>query len=117
MFADPQSAIVTGSTATTLPRTGAGLTSGTFTSADGTVKLTVDHVLGRRNRRTVRFDMSKITSDPLIPSQNSRVSFSAYTVLNAPQNGATAAEQVKLLTALAAWMTEANITKLVGGEI
>lgn len=117
MFADPQSITVVGSTATSLPRTGAGLEQGVFTSADGTVQLSVSHSSKKRHRRSARINLSKVISDPLIPNQNTKVSYSAYVVLDVPVNGVSAAESVKALTGLAAWLTEANATKFVGGEI
>lgn len=117
MFADPQSITVAGTTATSLPRTGAGIEQGVFTSADGTVKFTIMHDAKRRQRHTAKIEVTKIVSDPLVPSQNTSVSFSAYMVLNAPKNGVSSAEQVKVLTGLATWFSEATATKFVGGEI
>jgi len=113
-FADPQSI---GSA--TLPRTGFGPSSGTFTNSDGTVKLTVSHALGKRNRRNIRVDYSKIAADPFVAGQSGNVSMSVFLVVDVPKQGYTAAEQVtnvaQLLTLLTA-STNSKLTQFVGGE-
>lgn len=117
-YADPQTTTASG-TATPLPRTGSGLNSGTFGSADGAVQLTVAHQSNRRWRRTARITLNKVVPDALQPNVNTPVYAQAYVVLDVPKMGFTAAEQVKLLEGLATWLTastNANASKLVGGE-
>lgn len=118
-FADPQS-IKVGGTATSLPRTASGTSSGGFTSADGAIGLTIAHNVGNsRNRRTIRKTVSKVAADPLNSSRNLPVSASAYIVLDVPKVGFTATEQIDLLASLAEYLqasSNAAITKLVGGE-
>lgn len=116
-FSDPQS--VTIGSAISLPRTGQGIDTGAFTSADGTTALIVSSQKGKRVRRTARVNFAKIVADPITTGTNLRVSASCYIVLDVPVNGFTTAEQVQLLTGLTTWLTastNANATKLVGGE-
>lgn len=116
-FADPQS--VTIGSALSLPRTGQGVNTGTFTKDDGNAQLVVSHQYGKRYRRTARVNYSKIVADPLITGTNLRLSASVYVVLDVPVNGFTVAEQVQIITGLTTWLTastNANATKLAGGE-
>lgn len=118
MFADPQTiTAITG--ITSLPRTGAGPTNGTFSSPDGTVLMNVSHANGKRSRMSARLTQSKVSADPLIPSQNLRASASAFLVVDAPLNGFTTAELKILTDTLVAWLaasTGAKVTQLLGGE-
>ncbi len=116
-YTDPQS--VTIGSAYSLPRTGSGINSGTFSDSTGVAKLSVAHQYGKRTRRTARVDFSKIAADPLISSQNIRHSASVYLVIDTPITGFTVAEQVQIITGLTTWLTattNANATKLAGGE-
>lgn len=117
-YADPQSITING-TATSLPRTGSGVASGEFTSADGTVKMNVGSQYGKRIRRTIRISQSKVSADALIPSQNVRNQMSCYLVVDVPQNGFTVAEQKYLVDALSAYLSASSgaaVSKLLGGE-
>lgn len=116
-FADPQS--VTIGSALSLPRTGQGVNTGSFTKDDGSAQLVVSHQYGKRVRRTARVNYSKIVADPLVTGTNLRLSSSVYIVLDVPVNGFTVAEQVQIITGLTTWLTastNANATKLAGGE-
>nr|QDH89484.1 MAG: hypothetical protein H4Bulk461134_000002 [Leviviridae sp.] len=116
-YADPQS--VTIGTAQSLARTGSAIDAGTFSKDDGTVQLTISHSRGKRIRRTARINYSKVAADPLITGTNLRLSSSVYVVIDVPVNGFTVAEQVQIITGLTTWLTastNANATKLVGGE-
>lgn len=118
MFTEPQTVTIN-AVAVSLPRTSSGVNSGVFTSADGAVKLTASHAYGKRTRRTIRIDHSKIAADPLQPSTNARYSMSTYVVVDVPAVGYTAAEAKQVVDALSAYMTAsagANVTKLLGGE-
>lgn len=119
MLADPQAINVTG-TSVNAPRTGAGLNEGVFTSSDGNITLTVSHQFKKRNRHSVRVDLRKVAPDPLNAAQNLNYSMSAYVVMDVPQVGFSTAEIVTcaagLFTNLTA-STNANLTKVVGGEI
>lgn len=117
-FADPQSVTISG-TAVSLPRTASGQNAGGFSSADGLVQMTVANQYGKRIRRTMRLQQSKISADPLIPSQNVKSTMSTYIVVDTPVNGFTNAEVKALVDAFTAYLsasTGAKVTQLVGGE-
>lgn len=116
-YTDPQTVTVSGA-AITLPRTASGTDSGAFRAADGTAVLSVGHAYGRRQRRTVRLEHSKIAADPLT-AINSRVSMTAYVVVDTPVTGYTVAEAQAVVAGLTKWLTDssaANVAKLLGGE-
>jgi len=117
-FADPQTVTIA-TVANSLPRTGQGVSSGTFTKDDQTVQLLVSHAVNKRARRTVRLNHSKIAPDPLISAQNIRYSMSAYLVVDVPPTGYSVAEQKQIVDALVAYLTASSgsaTTKLLGGE-
>lgn len=117
-FTDPQTVTIN-SIANTLPRTSSGVNSGVFSKDDGNVVLSVSHAKGKRTRRTIRIDHSKIAPDPLISAQNIKFSMSAYVVVDVPPTGYTVAEQKQIVDALTAYLSAssgANTTKLLGGE-
>lgn len=117
-YTDPQSVTISG-TAVSLPRTSSGTNAGGFTSADGSVRLDVSSSYGKRTRRTIRLTQSKISADPLIPSQNTRSSMSVYMVVDHPVNGFTVTEEKALVDAFTAYLsasTGARVTQLLGGE-
>lgn len=114
-LADPQSLTING-TATSLPRTGLTLTEGSFRSGDQSVTLEVQHSSGKRNRHLIKATTATIVADPLVPSINVPVSYSAHLVIDGPRQGVTALQLQKLAEALAAWSTAANLAKVVAGE-
>jgi len=117
-FADPQT-ITINAVAQTLPRTSSGINAGTFTKDDGNVSLSVQHSLGKRNRRTIRVSHAKIAPDPLISAQNIKYSMSVYLTVDIPVTGYTVAEQKQIVDALTAYLTAssgARVTQLLGGE-
>lgn len=118
MFADPQS-ITINAVANSLPATSRGTNSSTYTKDDGNVKLSVTHNYGKRTRRSVRVDFSKIAADPLISSQNIKYSMSAYLVVDLPITGFTNTEAKYIVDSLTKWLTDtsgANTLKVLGGE-
>jgi len=117
-FSDPQSVTIA-TVATSLPRVGQGVSSGSFSTPDGSVKLTVSHVSGKRNRSTLRLDFAKVAPDPLISANNIRYSMSAYVVIDTPITGYSIADQVSNAKALVDYLSassNARITQLQGGE-
>jgi len=117
-FSDPQSITISAVT-TPLPRTSTGINGSEYSSADGLIKLAASTSYGRRNRRVLRVDHSKITSDPFIPAQNTKVSMSNYIVFDVPQVGYTNAEALAVYAGFKAAFTASSdllITKLLGGE-
>jgi hypothetical protein len=118
MLADPQSVTIN-SVATSLPAVLRGLDTSAYQKDDGTVKLTIAHTYGKRTRRSVRLDHSKIAADPLISAQNIKYSMSAYLVIDVPVTGYTIAEAKYIVDALTAYLTAssgAKVTSVLGGE-
>jgi len=117
-FADPQSVTIN-AIANSLPRTGSGDNTGTFTKDDGNVKLSVSHSYGKRNRRTIRIDHRKVAVDPLNAAQNLNYSMSIYMVADIPPVGYSPAEAKQVLDGFLANLqasSGANETKFFGGE-
>lgn len=117
-FADPQT-ITINAVATSLPRTSSGTNSGAFTSNDGTIRKSVSHAYGKRVRRTMRVDLSKVAADPLITNQNVKLSTSVYIVVDHPVSGFTVTELKQLIDGFIASLSAssgAQITSLLGGE-
>lgn len=118
-FSDPQTVTIN-AVAQTLNKV-SNLDSGTvFSKDDGNVKLTVTHAYGKRTRRQIRLDYSKIAADPLVSAQNIKYSMSTYLVVDVPTYGFTVAEAKQVVDALTAYLTAstgANTTKVLNGEI
>lgn len=117
-FADPQSVTIAG-VATSLPRTSSGANAGGFSSSDGLVKLIVSSSYGKRTRRTLRLEHSKIAADPFVTGVNTKYSMTCYVVVDVPQTGYTVAQQKEVVDALVAYLTAstgAKVTQLLGGE-
>lgn len=114
-LADPQTVTISG-VAKTLARTGSSLSEGVFSTADGEVVMVSKHDSSRRTRHIVKLTKSLIVADPLFPTQNQTISYSAAINIDQPKNGVVAADVIALANALIAWATSPNITKVVGGE-
>lgn len=118
MLADPQSVTIN-AVAQSLPAVARGVNSSSYKKDDGTVTLSISHQYGKRTRRTARLDFSKIVADPLVPTQNQKVSMSAYLVIDHPLTGLTNAEIKQVTDGLTAYLTAssgAKVTSIVGGE-
>lgn len=118
MLSDPQSVTIN-AVAISLPRTSVGKDSASYTAADGNTKLSLNHSYGKRVRRVIRLESSKVAPDPLISSTNIKYGLSTYLVVDLPVTGYTAAE-AKLITdgfisALSA-SSGALMLRLLGGE-
>lgn len=114
-LADPQTVTVSG-VAKTCARTGLALKEGTFMTSDGEFTMVVKHDSTKRNRHIVKVQRTLLVADPLFPSQNTSISYSAALNIDHPKNGAAAADVIALAKALVAWATDPNITKIVGSE-
>lgn len=118
MLADPQSVTIN-AVSNTLPAISRGTNTSKYQKDDGNVALTVAHAYGKRTRRSVRLDFSKVAADPLISSQNIKYSMSAYLVIDTPVTGFTVAEAKQIVDALTAYLTAssgAKVTAVLGGE-
>ena len=117
-FSDPQSITISAVT-TPLPRVSTGKNESSYSSSDGLIDLSASHAYGRRTRRVLRVDHTKITSDPFRPAENTEVSMSNYMVFDIPVVGYTNAEVKAVYTGFKTLYTatsDALIDKLLGGE-
>lgn len=117
-FTDPLSVTISGVT-TPLPRISVGDDRSEYQSGDGLILVTASHNYGKRTRRMLRIDTSKLTADPFKPAENVRVSMSNYIVFDVPPAGYTAAEAKAVYDGFKGLFTatsDAMITKLLGGE-
>lgn len=117
-FADPQT-ITIGASTIALPRVESGRNESVYLSADGRVKLSASSAYGRRTRRVLRVDHSKIAADPFIPAQNVELGMSNYLVFDTPAVGYTSAEALEVFDGFRDQISASSdllITKLLGGE-
>jgi hypothetical protein len=117
-FTDPQTVTISAVT-TPLPRVSVGDDRSEYQSSDGLIVLSASHDYGKRTRRVLRIDTSKVTSDPFRPSENVKVSMSNYMVFDLPPAGYTAAEALAVYAGFKTQFTassDALIVKLLGGE-
>lgn len=117
-FSDPQSVTISG-TAISLPRTSSGAGNSEYMSSDGLVTMKASSDYGRRTRRVLRLDHAKLTADPFIPAQNTKVSMSNYIVFDLPVAGYSNAEALAVYAGFkAAFIASSDllISKLLGGE-
>jgi len=117
-LSDPQSVTIA-AVPISLPRTGSGQNSGTFTSNDGLVQMTVTSTYGKRIRRALRLSHSKVAPDPLISSTNVKYQGSFTVVADFPLTGYTVAQQKEILDGFIAALSASSgalITKFLGGE-
>nr|UJQ85900.1 MAG: hypothetical protein 2 [Leviviridae sp.] len=117
-FSDPLSITIAGAT-TPLPRVSVGDDESEYQSSDGLIVVSANHNYGKRTRRVLRLDTSKLSPDPFKPTENVKVSMSNYIVFDTPPAGYTAAD---VLAAYVGFKTlfsatsDAMIVKLLGGE-
>jgi hypothetical protein len=117
-FTEPM-ALTIDAVPSTLPRVSTGVNKSDYISADGLIRISAAHTYGRRTRRVLRLDHSKVTSDPFIPSQNVKVSMSNYLVFDLPPAGYTNDNALKAYQGFKTLFTsgsDALIIKLLGGE-
>lgn len=117
-FADPQSVTIN-AVPISMPRTASGVNSGAFTAADGLTTLAVTHAYGKRTRRAISIVSSKISADPLLPSQNVKYSATWRLTCDAPVGGYTNTELKQQVDGFLAALTAssgAKLTQLLGGE-
>jgi hypothetical protein len=118
-LADPQSITIAPASALSLPRVSVGDDESEYASGDGLTSLRAAHQYGKRTRRVIRVDTSKITADPFKPSENVRVSSGVQLVFDIPPAGYTAAEMLAVFVGFNTLLTatsNAVVVKLLGGE-
>ncbi|DAD51601.1 coat protein [ssRNA phage Gephyllon.4_6] len=118
-FTDPQTVTIAAVT-TPLPRVSLGENKSEYLSADGLLRMTASHDYGKRTRRMLRIDTSKLAPDVFRPAENVDVSMAVYIVFDVPRRGGyTAAEQLGVYTGFKnqfSATSDALITKLLAGE-
>jgi hypothetical protein len=119
-FTEPLSLTISAVT-TPLPRISVEGDEAIYSSGDGTLKVTADHTLtgGKRWRRILRLDATKVSADPFRPAENVTSSMSCYIVFDVPPAGYTPAEQLAAYQGFKTMMaasSDALIVKLLGGE-
>jgi len=104
---DPQSIKVGGATSS-LPRVSTGAFESEYLSEDGKYKLTLSTAISgsQRKRQLLRVDLTEITADPFIPTQNTENSMSAYIVIDRPPAGFTNAKAEEVCSGLIELMTK-----------
>jgi hypothetical protein len=121
-FADPQSVTFAAPLpvgAVSLPRISVGANTSTYQSNDGYVKLSASSAIGKRARRVLRLDHSKLAPTQFDTMKNGLYSMSCYLVFDVPLSGYSTAEQLEVYRGLKGQMTastDALISKLIGGE-
>jgi hypothetical protein len=118
-FTDPLSVTIAPASAVSLPRINVEDNASDYSSSDGLIVVRASHQYGKRTRRLLRIDASKITSDPFKPAENVKVSMGVQLVFDLPPAGYTATEALAVYTGfktLYTASTDALITKLLGGE-
>lgn len=115
MLADPQSVTIN-AVPISLPRISMGVSESTYRSADETVQMRVSHQETKgRKRHMVRLDKTVIAADPLT-AENASQKAGVYLVIDEPSFGFTDADLDYQVDALVAWLTAANIAKVLGSE-
>lgn len=117
-FSDPLS-ITVSSVTTPLPRVFSEGSESHYSSSDGLIVVTASHDVGKRARRMLRVDFSKLSPDPFKPDENVRRSMSNYMVFDIPSDGFSNAEALAVYQGFKTLITassDALVTKLLGGE-
>lgn len=118
MLADPQSVTVDG-VGQSLPRVVAGNNACVYRKDDQSYVLSTSYSYGKRTRQVVRLDNNKITTDPLVPTQNQKIGAGVYLVIDQPLTGYTTTDLEKIVAGFLAWFTagtNANLKKVLAGE-
>lgn len=118
-FSDPLSITFPPGSAIALPRTSVGKDESEYSSADGTTEVISSHTYGKRTRRLLRVNTSKLAVDPFRSAENVKRSMSLYIVFDLPDAGYNATEALAVYTGFKTMMTassDAMIVKLLGGE-
>jgi len=115
MFTDPQSVTIN-SVAKSMPKIKNGSSDSTYRTADETFQFRISHQTTKsRTRRMVRLDQTLIAADPLT-AVNSSQTAGVYLVVDEPKFGFDDATLDYMVDGLVAWLTPANIAKLLGSE-
>lgn len=116
MFAEPITVLVN-AVSKSLSRVSVGDRKALYESPADGLTLSITHVVGKRNRHTIRLDSKKTAADPLLDGVSRAYSMSTYLVVDAPEIGFTLTEQKQIVKALTDWLgTSTNTDKVLAGE-
>lgn len=116
-FTDPQTVVLNGATKT-LNRISADGYSAEYRTAEEDLTLRISHQPNTktgRTRRMVRLDGRVVAADPLSSVQEYK-ELGVYVVVDEPEYGFSDTEIAYYTTALASWMSAANIAKLLSQQ-
>lgn len=117
MYADPITLTID-ETPVKTPRVSTGNMTSTYRSSDGSLELNIAHSANKRERSVVRLTQNKVGQDPFDAAKSRGYTMQTYLVVDAPLNGLgfTDAEQMGLINALKAFLSEENLLKFLGKE-
>lgn len=111
-FADPQT-ITVNTVAKTLNRIKSDGYRSEYSASDEAFKMTISHQESKgRTRRMVRIDNRVVATDPLT-SESEYKNLGVYAVIDEPEYGFDDADIDHVVQALIAWLTTANVTKVL----
>lgn len=114
-FTDPQT-ITVATVAKTLNLIESDKSKSVYTTADGEYKFTISHQQsGKRTRRMIRVDRTAVAADPL-SAINASVNLGIYVVIDEPPFGFDDTSIWDVVAALSAWLTNANVTKVLSSQ-
>lgn len=117
-FTDPLSVTISGTT-TPLPRVSVGDDKSEYMSSNGLIVVRASHDYGKRKRRMLRIDTSKLSPDTIQPTINAKKSMSLYMVFDLPDEGFDNVEALAVYTGFKTLITANTddlVKKLLGGE-
>jgi hypothetical protein len=116
LFSDPQTVTVN-SVAQTLAAISREELKSIYREDVAEYELVISHQEnGKRNRRVVRLNRTTVSADPFIPAQNVTNTVSYYLVIDTPLAGFTNTQMKDDVLGLTAWLSSANVLKVLGGE-
>jgi len=114
-FTDPQT-ITVATVAKTLNLIESDKSKSVYTTADDEYKFTISHQQsGKRTRRMIRVDRTAVAADPL-SAINASVNLGIYVVIDEPPFGFSDTSIWDVVAALSAWLTNANVTKVLSSQ-
>jgi hypothetical protein len=117
-LADPLAVTVNGQSVS-LPQVSTGDNDSLYRSSDGNISVEASHTYGKRNRHSLRINITKIAADTFRPDENVARSCSVYFVIDVPDAGFSLpelADYFSALTALASASSNKVLLQVVGGE-
>lgn len=114
-FADPQTLTVA-TVSKTLNLVQADGLKSVYVTSDEEYKFTISHQeVKKRTRRMVRIDKRIVATDPL-SSINEWKNLGIYLVVDEPEYGFTDNDIYDIVAGFKAWLTEANVLKVLSGQ-